>query len=402
MIWDIYAMSVEALKSNKARTLLSMLGIIIGVATVIVVFGIGEAAKQSIANQFKNLSVTSIFVMDSRGRPGAQTASSKLSENDVFAILQKSQYITQATAIKQGNASVSYSRTDTSLTVYGSNFSLFEMTNLKLLHGKIFSEEDNITRSKVVVLGYGVAEQLFGDDLENGIGQIISVANKKVEVVGILSENGAGMPMMSFDNAVFAPYQTADKTLLGARGSMRLLLLADKPENVSLAMEEIALILREEHRLKDTQADDFSLMDAGSMVGAAQESANIMAMLLTSVAAIVLLVSGIGIMNVMLVSVAERTKEIGIAKAIGAKRANIMFQFLSEAVTLSMIGGALGILLAMSAVPLINRFGVLSVTMSYTGSIIGFLFSVFVGIFFGIYPAWKASRLDPVDALRSE
>jgi putative ABC transport system permease protein len=395
-------MSIEALRSNKARTLLSMLGIIIGVATVIVVFGIGEAAKQSIANQFKNLSVTSIFVMDSRGRPGAQTASSKLSDDDIMAILKKSQYITEATAIKQGNGSVSYGRTDASFTIYGSNASLFSSTNLITRYGRIYTEEENIARAKVVVLGYGVAEQLFGDDLENGVGKIISVANKKVEVIGILSENGAGMPMMSFDNAVFAPYQTADKILLGARGNMRLLLLADKPENVSFAMEEVTLILREEHRLKDTQADDFSLMDAGSMVGAAQESANIMAMLLTSVAAIVLLVSGIGIMNVMLVSVAERTKEIGIAKAIGAKRTNVLFQFLSEAVTLSMIGGVLGILLAMAVVPMINRFGVLNVAMSYTGSVIGFLFSVFVGIFFGIYPAWKASRLDPVDALRSE
>ncbi|MCK5320666.1 FtsX-like permease family protein, partial [Candidatus Parcubacteria bacterium] len=172
--------------------------------------------------------------------------------------------------------------------------------------------------------------------------------------------------------------------------------------NVAIATEEITQILRAEHKLKDSQADDFRIMDAGSMVGAAQDSASLMGAVLTLVAAITLLVSGIGIMNVMFVTVAERTKEIGIAKAIGGKQGDILTQFLLESIILSMIGGIIGVVIGQSAIPIISNLNLMAMSSSATGPILGFSFSALVGVTFGFYPALKASRLDPVDALRSE
>jgi len=201
---------------------------------------------------------------------------------------------------------------------------------------------------------------------------------------------------------VILPNTAAEKNILGGRGMVMINIQADSVDNIEAATQEITAILRAEHKLKIDQEDDFRIMDAGSMVATAQETAKMMSYLLTAIAAITLLVSGIGIMNVMFVTVAERTKEIGIAKAIGGKRADILWQFLLESVILSMLGGLIGIGLGLGLIPLVAKINIITLAYSWNGPIIGFSFSVLVGIFFGFYPAFKASRLDPVDALRSE
>jgi putative ABC transport system permease protein len=210
--------------------------------------------------------------------------------------------------------------------------------------------------------------------------------------------------MMNYDESVFVPYNYTKEKLMsgGGRENVRIIALTDDVDNVDAAIEEITDLLRAEHGLDSSEDDDFSVMDAGSMVDAAQSSASTLTMLLTLVATVVLLVSGIGIMNVMFVTVAERTKEIGIAKAIGGTQKVILGQFLSESVMLSMLGGLLGVATGQLAISIIDKMNLISVVTSYTGVAIGFGFSVVVGIFFGFYPALKASRLDPVDALRSE
>jgi putative ABC transport system permease protein len=221
-------------------------------------------------------------------------------------------------------------------------------------------------------------------------------------VVGILKKLGSRLGMISIDEAVIIPSSTAEKSILGTKGQVMIVTTVDNVDNTGIATSSIASVLRSEHKLSTTQENDFNIMDAGSMVAAAQESAKTMTSLLTAIAAITLLVSGIGIMNVMFVTVAERTKEIGIAKAIGGKQSDILLQFLLESVILSMVGGLIGMAIGQALIPIISYFNLIAMASSATGPIIGFSFSVVVGIFFGFYPAFKASRLDPVDALRSE
>lgn len=406
MIFETVKMAFEALISSKVRTFLSMLGIIIGVCTVIIVFAIGQGAQKDVADQYKNLSVNSIMIMGSMGggRPGEAASTSKLSEDDASAILENSEYITTAAAVVQTSTTIAYDSTTSSSTLMGVNNSFFDISNLEIQYGKIFTEEENTDSSMLAVLGSTVAEDLFGTASQSVVGETITINNKKLEIIGILQENGTSSSMMNYDESVFVPYNYTKKKLMsgGGRSNIRIVALVDDVENVDLAIEEVTSILRSEHSLDSSEDDDFSVMDAGSMVESAQSSASTLTTLLTLVATVVLLVSGIGIMNVMFVTVAERTKEIGIAKAIGGTRSAIWGQFLIESVMLSMIGGLLGVGLGQAAIEAIDQMNLISVVPSFKGVAIGFVFSVFVGIFFGFYPALKASKLDPVDALRSE
>lgn len=400
-------MAFEALVSSKVRTFLSMLGIIIGVCTVIIVFAIGQGAQKDVADQYKNLSVNSIMIMGSMGggRPGEAASSSKLSEDDVEVILDNSEYITTAAAVVQSsNTTISYENTSSTGSLMGVNNAFFDISNLNISYGRIFTEEENTDSGMLVVLGSTVAEDLFGTASGEIVGETITINNKKLEVIGVLEENGTSSSMINYDESVFVPYNYAKKKLMsgGGRSNVRIVALANDVENVDAAIDEVTSLLRAEHGLSSAEDDDFSVMDAGSMVDAAQSSASTLTMLLTLVATVVLLVSGIGIMNVMFVTVAERTKEIGIAKAIGGTQTEILGQFLFESVMLSMIGGILGVGTGQLAIAVIDRMNLISVVASAKGVAIGFGFSVLVGIFFGFYPALKASRLDPVDALRSE
>ena len=394
---EIIKMAFESLLANKTRTFLSMLGIIIGVSTVIAVFAIGQGAKKAVDDQFQGLSANSILVMAMRGK----TESSKLKTADSKVIVENCPHISEATAVIQENMTVSFKSEDGTFGILGVESNYFEMSNIKIDKGRLISEEDMDNNEKVAVIGSGVAETLFSEE-EEIIGKNIKINGKIIEVIGIVKETGRSMGRSSLDDSVFLPNSMAEKSILGSKAFIMIFTIADDVENIEIASKEIVLSLRNEHKLKDSQADDFRIMDAGAMVGAAQDAAKLMSLLLTTIAAITLLVSGIGIMNVMFVTVAERTKEIGIAKAIGGKRGDILSQFLLESVVLSMIGGVIGIIIGNSVIFIFRNTELITLAPSLIGIIIGFSFSVLVGAFFGFYPALKASRLDPVDALRSE
>ncbi|MCK5466244.1 ABC transporter permease [Candidatus Parcubacteria bacterium] len=394
---EIIRMSFESLLTNKTRSFLSMLGIVIGVSTVIAVFAIGQGAQQAVDEQFQGLSANSIIVMSLRGK----TESSKLETTDSKIIVENCPHIPEATAVIQGHMAVSFESEEGSFNVMGVESNYFEMSSMDTNQGRSITIEDIENNERVAILGSGAVETLFFENSEI-IGQNIKINGKMIEVIGTLEETGRSMGKNSLDDAIYLPNTTAEKSILGNTASIMIFTVTDNIKNVEIASEELVKTLREEHGLNDRQADDFKIMDTGAMVGAAQDSAKMMTFLLTSVAAIVLLVSGIGIMNVMFVTVAERTKEIGIAKAIGGKQGDILGQFLLESVMLSMAGGLLGIGLGSLMIPILSKLDIMTVAFSWTGPVIGFCFSVVVGISFGFYPALKASRLDPVDALRSE
>ena len=412
MKFEFIIMAFQALLANKTRTALSMLGVIIGVSTVILVTGIGTAAENMIGDQFKNLSVDSILVVEDGG-------SSKLSPDDIEKVVQ-SPYIKKGIAALRGGSNMSYSGFSGNYAVFGLGDGFFEFSNLKVGTGQGFTPEDLSSRPKKVILGYNLSEDILEEypntDL---IGDFIKINKKQFEIIGILEENGNSGPAISYDNSIFLPYDTADKNVLGVNGEMFITFIVEDIEKSEEAKEDMTQILREAHNLKEWNEDDFRFFDAGSLVSVFTGAAKVFTYLLLSIASIILVVSGIGIMNVMFVVVAERTKEIGILKAVGAKQSSILAQFLLESVQLSLVAGSIGIAIGTGIIWGINTVvriigeNILAQTgtnpvmglflpISVDWIIISFCFSVAVGIFFGFVPALQASRLDPVDALRSE
>jgi len=397
---EIVKMSFESLLSNKTRSFLSMLGIIIGVATIFAIFTIGQGAQNAVDEQFEGFSVNSVMVFGNRGK--GSTGSSKLTTEDAKYVADRSDNIIIASGIINGGAGVKYGTEEGNYEISGVDENYIEGTNFELESGRIISSADVKNRERVAVVGSTIVEDLF-EEGEEVLGESIVISGKKIEIIGTLKEKGAGMN--SSDNKIITPYTTAQQSILGNKAATVLFFEATSVDNIEAAKEDIIALLREKHGLKSSQEDDFKVFDAGSMIEGAQDAAKMMSLFLMSIAAIALLVSGIGIMNVMFATVSERTKEIGIAKAIGGKRKDILGQFVLESVVLSMMGGIIGVLVGNGIVYIVNKTPLaefIQLAPSLKGMIIGVGFSVLVGVFFGFYPALKASRLDPVDALRSE
>lgn len=395
MSFEVILMAWESLMSKKSRTFLSMLGIIIGVFVVILMITIGDVAEQQITKQFKSVNVTSLMIVPESNR----NTESKLDADDVDFVLSQSSFVAKGTAMISSNGRVSFGTEYSSTVITGVLKDFFGINNLTLESGRFLTQQDIDSRARLTVIGQNVYEDIFSHlSPHEVLGEEVFMAGKRMKIIGVLEPLGAVGPV-SFDDSVFIPYSTAESKILGDNAIVKLTFIGKNVEALKLAKKEITILLRKNHHLSDKDEDDFSIIDLGTIVSSFTGVTLLLSVLLMVIASIILLVSGIGIMNVMFVTVAERTREIGILKSIGAQKKDILLQFLIESVILSLLGGIIGIVLGVSATLLMASFGA---TLSLFGILLGFGFSMLVGVVFGFYPALQASKLDPVEALRSE
>ena len=391
----------DALMSNKMRSMLTMLGVIIGVASVIMLVAIGAGARTYIHQELGNLGTNILIVVpgktSTKGGFHPPTASTirKLVYDDAIILKRRSRHIADAVPIILGSSKVKYQNQSRDNNVVGCTETYFEMRNLAVESGRFLSSSDVDSKRKVCILGRTVKRGLFGD--RNALGAVVSIGDGKYRVIGVMEKKGVTLGI-DFDDIVFIPTTTAQE-LFDTDSLFNMTVKIKTAAEIQPAIEEIRQILMKRHANKE----DFTVMSQDEMLGVMNKVLGIMTAVLAGIAAISLLVGGIGIMNIMLVSVRERTREIGIRKALGAKNRDILVQFLAESVTLSLFGGIGGVLFGgLVAVGLPLFLPYLPMQISWWSVILAFFFSASVGVFFGVYPARKASLYDPIIALRYE
>ena len=403
---NILKVAFRALSRNKLRSLLTALGIIIGVACVVAVVGIGEGARLQAENQLKSLGTNFLMVLPgsvtSSGARAGFGASSKLSEDDVDAIRKEVSTVSYVSASIRTVAQVIYGNQNWSTSVQGAQVDWPLVRSWNLASGQFFTDQDDHAAAKVCVLGQTVATNLFGD--EDPVGKMIRIKNIPFRVNGVLESKGGSAQGQDQDDLVVAPYETVRKKIMGTTAVGQILVSAAADDLVSRAQEEITALLRQRHRINKGagQDDDFIIRSQTEMIQQAEAQNRTMSALLWSIAGVSLLVGGIGIMNIMLVSVTERTREIGVRMAIGARGRDIQAQFLVEAVALAVTGGAIGVAGGLGIQRLVARLAGWPIAIQPQAIVMAVVFSALVGVGFGFYPALKASRLDPIEALRYE
>jgi putative ABC transport system permease protein len=399
-----FGASVTSLLRNKLRSSLTVLGITIGIAAVICVVAIGNAGQARVEQQLQNLGDNFVWI-EAGGRAvnGVRTGprgTKTLIYADAVAIKSQVPLIKNVSPNVDGSVQVIYGNQNWFTTFRGVSPEYFDIKRWMVDHGAVFAQDDVDRAADVCVIGQTVRRQLFG--VEDPIGKVIRVRSLPCKVVATLAPKGLSLSGQDQDDTILLPYSTAQKKLLGITWLDDILCSAISQDVVKLAGQQIAALLRERHHLRPEEEDDVNIRNPEDVIQAQLEASHTLTLLLIAIASISLLVGGIGIMNVMLVSVTERTREIGVRVAVGATEEAIQLQFLGESVMLSAVGGAAGVLVGIVGSFFVGRALGWPMQMSVEAVILAALFSIAVGVFFGYYPARKASRLDPIEALRYE
>jgi putative ABC transport system permease protein len=404
LLTETIAVALGALRANKMRSLLTMLGIVIGIGAVIAMVSLGNGAQASIKERIARLGTTVLWVTPNRVFTGGINqggSSAKLTIKDVAAILERSPHVVDANYQQDRNMQVVWGRQNTNVQITGTITNFLSVRNFKIAEGRMFTAQEEAGRKRLAVLGATVLQNLNISSPSQVIGEKIRIASREFTVIGVLEEKGA-TGFGDGDNQILVPFAVGRFELFGTDRLNDIWALTSGEADIDLAMGEIQTTLRRMHKIPPTRPDDFRLQNQADFLVALNETTQTFGLLLAGIAAVSLVVGGIGIMNIMLVSVTERTREIGVRKALGATRINIMLQFLIEAVVLCLLGGAIGIAAGiLGSSQLASSMGWKAV-IDAQSVLVAFGFASATGLLFGVWPARRAAGLDPIAALRYE
>lgn len=402
---NLFKIALKALGNNRFRCFLTMLGIIIGVAAVITMLAVGQGSKRSIQAQISEMGSNMIMIHPGGERRGGVRLSSEdmesLKTEDLEDIRSQAVFVTYVSPVVNSSGQAVYGANNTPTTIYGVNRDYLEIRRYRVENGDLFSDRDIQTAAKVCLVGKSVADELFPNG-QNPVGKVIRFGTIPMRVIGVLESKGYNSMGMDQDDLIIAPYTTVQKRILAITHLQEIVCSALAEEYTDRAIDEITDVIRVNHRLRDTDEDDFSIRSQQELSSMMTSTTDMMTVLLAAVAGISLLVGGIGIMNIMYVSVTERTREIGLRMSIGAKGRDIMAQFLIESILISVTGGIIGVVLGVGAALLVNILASYPVYVQSWSVLLSFAVCTVTGVFFGWYPARKAARLDPIDAIRYE
>jgi len=401
---NIFVSAFRALRRNKMRSFLTMLGIIIGVAAVIAMLAIGQGAEYSVKQQIEALGTNVLIVLPGSQHTGGLRVGAgsmtNLTEDDANAILKDCPAVAMLSPGTRSGGQVIAGNLNWATGIEGVGTDYLDIRKWNVEYGDFFTDQDVKGAAKLCVLGKTVADNLFPDS--SPVGQNIRIRNVPFKVIGVLSRKGQNAMGQDQDDIILAPYTTVLRRLTWYPYLRQILVSATSPANIVVAQSQITELLRMRHKIASYDPDDFTIRNQADLANAANATTQILTILLASIASVSLLVGGIGIMNIMLVSVTERTREIGIRMSVGARGWDILTQFLIEALVLSLLGGIIGIILGVGGSTAISRIADWPTIITAFSIILSFGFSIAIGIFFGFYPARKAALLNPIDALRYE